>query len=73
MKTEPGAIERAVSPPFSCAHRGEWEAAWITRTDTAKSMAMADCMGVFILWDDDPQRVRRELEALEAYRPYVLA
>jgi hypothetical protein len=73
MKTEPGVIERVVSPPFSCAHRGEWDAAWITRTDTAKSMAMADCMGVFILWDEDQKRVRRELEALEAYRPYVLA
>jgi hypothetical protein len=72
MKTAPGRIARFVAPPFRSPHTEEWFPEWRHRTDVARTMSMADCLGAFVLWNDHRPTLEQDLDGLRGFQPYVL-
>jgi hypothetical protein len=73
MKTEAGRISRTRSPSFESEHTVSWNESWLTRSDTARTMSMADCLGYFVLWNHDRDALERDLVRTHGFRAYDLA
>lgn len=72
MKTREGRIARFVAPKFACEHSVEWADAWRDRTDVARTMAQADCLGYFVMWSPERGVLERDVAALRGFEAYEL-
>jgi hypothetical protein len=73
MKTEPGTIASTRAPDFESPYTVEWNRSWLSRPDVARTMSQADCLGYFVLWNEDRSALERDLARTEGFRAYEIS